>query len=1399
MLGYKKSGTIQKNTRTVYNILNRSATPYNPNKKFTKYKPTQTPKKVPPKKPNPFDVKVKRDRGYDEEDLAQELLGMGLDDVDNDSDHEDKDDYADELDDITSAVEELGISNSQETHSKDSDKGSTGIRSKLPSTDQKPLAQGEPNKITGIYDSKQNIANRKQLELFNYQYDNVYNFEDFQLFKKVTYDPETFDLTQSIRFFLLHSSWSYSDEWGTTLEFGGNIEDNNASIHVSVTGFKSNFYVKKRPEWTEYHIKAFVDSLNYAVTKLYNWSKFDQKIVGGFAVVFVGYEVGIYSELKDYTSEEKVEMIKIYSLWPRAVAAARKILNEPHKYTWQFSNYTFNVYEADIDYTQRFFLDTQFQPSKWYEIGAMNYEIISYGTTSTASLVVKCNYTDLVMLDLPEYKLKTPNWSILSYDTEWKNIPRRFVTLEEDPIIVITLNAYRFQNPEKRESILMVYARDGLLPEDIPEVDHFYWYRSEPGLLNAFKKFLEYTDVDILIDYNGADFDLRVIGDAGRMYFGKVYMSLGRDLRKPMRFQKSEWRSKISYSVDIYERITIDMLKTVRGTILPGKSFRGFNLGHVSDVLLGETKIEFDPNLMDQKWKNIRTIGEIWKYGDRDALLPGKIADKLNTINISTGTSQMTGLTFQKILNRGSGSKIEGFLRKLCITSDGFTKILLECMNKSDSGNSNLKDTCAKNVIGATVIDPIRGYYDVFVIVFDFNAEYPSIIQLLNLCLSTYVSNIAKANGLVDPEKYFTMPTFVYGDGKIRFNVDQKNPSFVHKSVKEGILPMAERLLGDWRSSVKEELKVIEQRIAEIKHELSEKKAALETLKELQDTHDLGLKAMAKAKIAELELQISTLTFQALVYDGIQAAIKILMNAIFGQTIFEMSRFFKKEVGSTILQFGKYMLNYVKLFLETTVTRANGWSFDAQIIYGDTDSVLMRFLNMMKELTFQEAVQIGKALEVLINDNYKDCKPVRMLFEKIYLRFLMITAKNYIGLKCKGMDNDTDVVIDTKGAKHKKNGTSPLAQKLGKALEETIFMHNDKDKALQLVRDTLIALKKRKVTRSDLVITVNVGKDITAAIYQYMQLQIQAKHPPPKATEESIRARYATLPVSEKSKSAMATITVVYAYKQLCKDPSAWVNRGMTINYIVVDGIESTKRDLVAPVDECVELDLPYNVNFYTEEVTRICRKILAYVVKDTNLKYTPIYDSLTFKHESVLRTVTSQHISFFDSRFGTRTIKINKNNIPEIKEKTDHNTCNRVIARLIDRYESQLQYSQRQTMNSFFSYKFEKCALCSNELHPSEDLVCTICRSNYSELLSVQRDKRNEYKQEMEKAWDVCKNCLKSDIMDPMDCVNITCKNYTKRIDMTKEYYISYQKLGAIVKMEQQKQIQRATEVNDW
>lgn len=231
---------------------------------------------------------------------------------------------------------------------------------------------------------------------------------------------------------------------------------------------------------------------------------------------------------------------------------------------------------------------------------------------------------------------------------------------------------------------------------------------------------------------------------------------------------------------------------------------------------------------------------------------------------------------------------------------------------------------------GATVIEPTRGYYDVPIATLDFASLYPSIMQAHNLCYTTLIKkrDIEKWN-LKKDEDYIVTPN---GD------------MFVTTKQRKGLL-------------------------AQILEEL-----------------------LAARKQAKRELAVETDPFKKAVLNGRQLALKISANSVYGLTGATNGKLPCLEIASSTTAFGRTMIERTKMEVEQRYTIANGYSHDAQVIYGDTDSVMVKFGT--KDLA--EAMKLGEDASQFVSSKF--IKPIKLEFEKVYFPYLLINKKRYAGL-----------------------------------------------------------------------------------------------------------------------------------------------------------------------------------------------------------------------------------------------------------------------------------------------------------------------------------------------------------------------------------------------------------------
>jgi DNA polymerase elongation subunit (family B) len=246
------------------------------------------------------------------------------------------------------------------------------------------------------------------------------------------------------------------------------------------------------------------------------------------------------------------------------------------------------------------------------------------------------------------------------------------------------------------------------------------------------------------------------------------------------------------------------------------------------------------------------------------------------------------------------------------------------------------------------------------------------------------------------------------------------------------------------------------------------------------------LMKLVKLSIAEIESkpecqnaaeQLAKLKIKYNLLDDAQVAIKMWMNSIFGISGDPNSKYYRPEIAAAITATGRWMINTVKIAVEKEFTRKNGYPFDAIVIYGDTDSVMIWLCGFGK--CVPAAFSFGVAMRDHVNKLFVDLKPAKFAFEKIYFNYNIVKAKHYFALKYMPVEEgDSKPKVDTKGMRHKKRGTGAFFSTVSKKCCDIIATKGDLQEALTYARQQIELLRTRKVHVSDFEKRQKLSKDV---------------------------------------------------------------------------------------------------------------------------------------------------------------------------------------------------------------------------------------------------------------------------------------------------------------------------------
>ncbi|CAI0414266.1 unnamed protein product [Linum tenue] len=306
---------------------------------------------------------------------------------------------------------------------------------------------------------------------------------------------------------------------------------------------------------------------------------------------------------------------------------------------------------------------------------------------------------------------------------------------------------------------------------------------------------------------------------------------------------------------------------------------------------------------------------------------------------------------------------------------------------------------------GATVLDAKKGFYEKPIATLDFASLYPSIMMAYNLCYCTLVTP-------EDVKKLNLPPECV--------NKTPLGETFVKPSLQKGILP-----------------EILEELIAA-------RKRAKADLKEAKDP------------------------FEKAVLDGRQLALKISANSVYGFTGATIGQLPCLEISSSVTSYGRQMIEHTRKLVEDKFTMRGGYEFNAEVIYGDTDSVMVQF----GVPTVEETMRLGTEAAEYITETF--IKPIKLEFEKVYFPYLLISKKKYAGLYWTTPAKYDK--MDTKGIETVRRDNCLMVKNLVTECLHKILMDRDVPGAVQYVKNIISDLLMNRLDLSLLVITKGLTK-----------------------------------------------------------------------------------------------------------------------------------------------------------------------------------------------------------------------------------------------------------------------------------------------------------------------------------
>ncbi|KAK0090917.1 hypothetical protein PV325_000083 [Microctonus aethiopoides] len=323
---------------------------------------------------------------------------------------------------------------------------------------------------------------------------------------------------------------------------------------------------------------------------------------------------------------------------------------------------------------------------------------------------------------------------------------------------------------------------------------------------------------------------------------------------------------------------------------------------------------------------------------------------------------------------------------------------------------------------GATVLEPKRGFYNDPIATLDFSSLYPSIIMAHNICYTTLLTTATKNAHNVNDNDITKTPT---------------NSMFIKDNIRKGILPEI------------------------LEHLLSARKKAKADLK--NETDPLKRKVL----------------------DGRQYALKVSANSVYGFTGAQMGKLPCLEISASVTAYGRTMIDRTKDEVEAHYCIANGYEHDAVVIYGDTDSVMVKFGTKKIE----EAMKLGREAAEYVSSKF--INPIKLEFEKVYFPYLLINKKRYAGLYFTRPDKYDK--MDCKGLETVRRDNCPLVANMMNTCLQKLLIERNPDEAVDYAKQIISDLLCNRIDISQLIVTKELTKTDYAARQAHVELAAKMK------------------------------------------------------------------------------------------------------------------------------------------------------------------------------------------------------------------------------------------------------------------------------------------------------------------
>jgi DNA polymerase I len=196
-----------------------------------------------------------------------------------------------------------------------------------------------------------------------------------------------------------------------------------------------------------------------------------------------------------------------------------------------------------------------------------------------------------------------------------------------------------------------------------------------------------------------------------------------------------------------------------------------------------------------------------------------------------------------------------------------------------------------------------------------------------------------------------------------------------------------------------------------------------------------------------------------------QKALKLLANSFYGYMGYPRARWYRKECAESVAAISRMYIQKVMKIAEE--------EFNLEVVYGDTDSLFVVVPGGDKRTIQGFLDHVNKTLPGVLELEY----------EGFYTRGIFVTKKRYALM-------DREGKITVKGLEFVRRDWAPIAKKTQEEVLRALLKDANPEKAANLVRKTVDAIKDKRVSLKDLTIYTQLTKRIRS--YKNIEPHVEA-------------------------------------------------------------------------------------------------------------------------------------------------------------------------------------------------------------------------------------------------------------------------------------------------------------------